>query len=92
MGIIFAFIYGLLWANGVAHVTWLSGLVFGAIHWLIVGMVMGMIPVMHMGIRSGAVSAPGLWMTNSGGMMAFGGGLVGHMVFGIVVALVYNVF
>jgi hypothetical protein len=31
-------------------------------------------------------------MTNQGGMMAFFGGLMGHMIFGIVVALVYNLF
>jgi hypothetical protein len=28
-------------------------------------------------------------MTNNGGPMAFMGGLVGHMIFGIVIALVY---
>jgi hypothetical protein len=32
-------------------------LIFGAMHWLIVGMVMGMIPMMHVGIKSGAVTA-----------------------------------
>jgi len=28
-------------------------------------------------------------MTNNGGLMAFMGGLVGHMIFGLIVALVY---
>ena len=51
---------------------------------------MGMIPMMHVGIKSGAVQAPGLWMTgNGGGVMAFMGGLVGHAIFGVLVALVY---
>ncbi len=49
-----------------------------------------LIPMMHAGIKSGEVEKPGLWMTNQGGMMAFVGGLMGHMVFGIVVALVYG--
>ena len=89
MGIVFALIYAFLWSNGIGAATWLGGLVFGAIHWLIVGMVMGMIPMMHVGIKSGTVQAPGLWMTNNGGVMAFMGGLVGHMIFGVVVALVY---
>jgi hypothetical protein len=31
-------------------------------------------------------------MTNNGGMMAFVGGLIGHMVFGLVVALIYSLF
>lgn len=89
MGVVFALIYAFLWSNGIGAATWTSGLIFGAVHWLIAGMVMGMIPMMHAGIKSGAVQAPGLWMTNNGGAMAFMGGLVGHMIFGIVVALVY---
>jgi hypothetical protein len=89
MGIVFALIYAFLWANGIGAATWLGGLIFGAVHWLIVGMIMGMIPMMHVGIKSGAVQAPGLWMTNNGGIMAFMGGLVGHAIFGAVVALVY---
>jgi hypothetical protein len=90
MGIVFALIYAFLWSNGIGAATWTSGLVFGAVHWLIVGMIMAMIPMMHAGIKSGAVKAPGLWMTgNGGGVMAFMGGLVGHMIFGVVVALVY---
>jgi hypothetical protein len=92
MGIIFALIYTFLWSLGVGSATWLNGLVFGAVHWLVVGMVMGMIPMVHAGIKSGAVKAPGLWMTNNGGMMAFVGGLIGHLAFGLVVALVYNLF
>jgi len=89
MGIIFALIYAFLWANGIGAATWSSGLVFGAAHWLIVGVAMAMIPMMHAGIKNGTVPAPGLWMTNNGGAMAFMGGLVGHMIFGAVVALVY---
>jgi len=92
MGVIFALIYALLWSRGILAPTWLGGLVFGALHWLIVGMIMGMIPMMHMGIRSGRVMAPGLWMTKGGGMLAFVGGLMGHMVFGVVTALVYSLF
>src|SRR5574341_106765 len=84
MGVIFALIYAFLWSLGIGAATWVWGLIFGAVHWLIVGVVMGMIPMMHVGIKSGAVQAPGLWMTNNGGFMAFMGGLVGHIIFGIV--------
>ena len=89
MGVVFALIYAFLWSRGIGASTWLFGLIFGAVHWLIVGMAMGTIPMMHTGIKSGAVQAPGLWMTNNGGLMAFMGGLVGHMIFGLIVALVY---
>jgi hypothetical protein len=76
--------------TGFGAATWQWGLAFGAAQWLIAGMIMGMIPLMHIGIRRGEVKAPGLWMTHSGGMMAFGGGLFGHLVFGAVIALVYS--
>ena len=92
MGIVFALVYAYLWSLGLGSATFLNGLIFGAVHWLLVGVMMGMIPMMHAGIKSGAVKAPGLWMTNNGGMKAFIGGLMGHMVFGLVVVLVYNLF
>ncbi len=90
MGILFALIYAFLWSRGFGAATWQWGLAFGAVHWLIVGMLMGMIPLLHLGIRRGEVRAPGLWMTNNGGMLAFGGGLMGHLIFGVVTALVYS--
>ncbi|GAB4548559.1 MAG: hypothetical protein Fur002_25460 [Anaerolineales bacterium] len=89
MGAVFAVIYAFLWSSGIGAPNWTSGLAFGAVHWLIVGVMMAAIPMMHVGIKSGAVKAPGMWMTNNGGAMAFMGGLVGHMIFGVVVALVY---
>ncbi|MBC8334821.1 MAG: hypothetical protein H8E29_06115 [Anaerolineales bacterium] len=92
MGIVFVLVYAYLWSIGTGSATWLNGLIFGAVHWLIVGMAMAMIPMMHAGIKSGAVKAPGMWMTNNGGMKAFVGGLMGHMVFGLVAVLVYNLF
>jgi hypothetical protein len=89
MGVVFALAYAFLWSLGIGAATWLYGLIFGAVHWLIVGVIMLMIPMLHIGIRSGAVKAPGLYMTgNGGGWKAFVGGLMGHMIFGLVVALV----
>jgi hypothetical protein len=89
MGVVFALVYAFIWSLGFGAATWGIGLIFGAIHWLIVGMVIGMIPMVHVGIKRGAIHAPGLWMTKNGGIMAFMGGLVGHMIFGAVVALTY---
>lgn len=89
MGVVFALVYAFIWSLGFGAATWGIGLIFGVVHWLIVGMIMGMIPMLHAGIKSGAVKAPGLWMTNNGGVMAFMGGLVGHAIFGAVTALVY---
>lgn len=89
MGVIFALLYAFLWSSGISAATWVGGLILSAGQWLLVGMVMGMIPLMHVGIKRGTVQAPGVWMTNNGGLMAFMGGLLGHMIFGIVIALVY---
>ena len=91
MGAVFALIYAFLWSIGIGSAGWLSGLIFGAAHWLVVGLIMGVIPIMHAGINNGDVEAPGLWMTNQGGTLSFIGGLMGHMVFGLVVALVYAI-
>jgi hypothetical protein len=88
MGVVFALIYAYLWSLGIGSPGWLSGIIFGAAHWLMVGLMMAVIPMMHVGIKNGEVEAPGLWMTNQGGGLAFIGGLMGHIVFGLVVALV----
>lgn len=89
MGVVFALIYAFLWSIGIGSPGWISGLIFGAAHWLTVGLMMAVIPIVHAGIKNGDVEAPGMWMINQGGMLSFVGGLMGHMVFGLVVALVY---
>jgi uncharacterized membrane protein YagU involved in acid resistance len=92
MGVIFAIIYALLWNVGVGTLGLLWGAIFGAGHWLIAGMMMGGMPMMHAGIKAGVIEAPGVFMLKNGGMMAFMGGLMGHIIFGLVVALVYGLF
>ncbi len=92
MGSVFALVYTSLWSIGFGGPSIASALIFGAAHWALVGFAMGMVPVMHVGIRSGEVQAPGLWMTSQGGLMSFMGGLMGHLVFAVVVALVYGLF
>ncbi len=92
MGVIFGIVYAALWAAGIGSVSVVSGLIFGIIHWLVVGLMMGGMPMMHVGIKAGSVSAPGVFMLHNGGMMGFMGGLIGHAIFGVVVALVYGLF
>ena len=92
MGVVFAIMYAVLWSLGIGKATVAYGAVFGVAHWIVAGMVMGMVPMMHAGIKAGTVKAPGLYMMSDGGMMAFVGGLIGHVVFGITVALVYALF
>jgi hypothetical protein len=96
MGVVFALIYALLWTIGIGTVSPTWGIVFGIVHWLLVGLMMGMMPMMHVGIKSGgaqrAPRAPGVFMLNNGGMMAFVGGLMGHAIYGVVVAVIYGLF
>ena len=89
-GVIFAVVYVALWSAGIGSATWLNGVIFGVVHWLIVGLMFGMVPMMHVGVKAGTVPAPGLYMTANGGMMSFVGGLMGHVVYGLVVALTYG--
>ena len=78
MDVVFAFIYALLWSFGIGSPTWLWGLIFGAVHGLVVYMIMPMINRMH----------PRSVEMEGGTKMAVGMVMV-HMVFGLVVALVY---
>jgi hypothetical protein len=91
MGAIFAIIYAALWSAGVGSISAGSGVLFGAVHFLIVGLVMGGMPMLHAGIKAGTVQAPGVYMLNVG-VMGFMGGLIGHVIYGVVVALVYGLF
>lgn len=90
MGTVFGLVYAALFTAVTGTSIILLGALFGVIHWLVVGLMTGMMPMMHAGIRSGQVQAPGVYMTRLGGIMGFVGGLVGHIVFGLVVGLVYG--
>jgi hypothetical protein len=90
MGTIFGLIYAVLFTAVTGPSIILLGLFFGIVHWLIVGLMIGMMPMIHAGIKSGQVKAPGAYMTQLGGMMGFIGGLMGHVLFGLVVGLVYG--
>ena len=92
MGVVFAIIYALLWNLGIGSQGLLWGAIFGIGHWLIAGSMMAGMPMMHAGIKAGVIEAPGIFMFKNGGIMAFMGGLMGHIIFGLVVALVYGIF
>lgn len=92
MGVMFAIIYALLWNAGLGTVGLLWRALFGAGHWIVAGAMMGGMSMMHAGVKAGAIEAPAVFMVNNGGVMAFMGGLIGHIIFGLVVALVYGLF
>ncbi len=78
MGVIFAVIYAFLWNAGLGSPTWLWGLIFGFVHGIVVIITMPMMLKTHP--RPPAITpGPGLMI----------GQIMGHLVFGLVVALVY---
>ena len=81
MGGIFAIIYALLWSLGIGSPTWLWGLIFGAVHGVVAIVTMPLMARMH-------PRPPEM----EGGMLTMLGQLMGHMVYGLVVALVYAAF
>lgn len=81
MGAIFAIIYALLWSAGIGAAIWWWGLIFGAVH-AVVAMV-GMPVMMQIHPRPPEMAR---------GVMTMVGLLMGHMVFGLIVALVYAAF
>src|SRR3989304_10410113 len=44
MGVVFALVYAFIWSLGFGAATWGIGLIFCAVHWLVGGMGMGIIP------------------------------------------------
>jgi len=70
---------------------WAWGLLFGAVHWAIMGMVMGMMGSMHPRMKSGDVPAPGFFVMNFPPMNAMGFLMV-HLVYGVLVGALYEAF
>ncbi len=67
------------------------GLLFGLVHYLVVGMALGMIPMMHPRIRSGDIQAPGAYALSYPKMTA-AGFLMLHLLFGLLVGGFYDLF
>ena len=67
-------------------VAW--GLLFGFVHWLISGMGLSMVPAMHPLMKSGQMDPPGAFALSYPPMTAMGF-FVLHIVFGVVVGVVY---
>lgn len=78
MGAIFAVVYALLWSTGVGAATLGWGIVFGLVHGVVAVLAMPVMQSMH----------PRRTQLATGGTAAMGV-LVGHGLYGLVVAAVY---
>jgi hypothetical protein len=79
MGILFAIIYAAFWSAGIGSPTWWWGLIFGAIHGLLVIVLLLLVFRIYPQLSQLINGLPV--------MVAI---LLNHMVFGVVVALVYS--
>lgn len=70
-------------------VAW--GLLFGAVHWAVVGMAMGMMPMMHPKMRNGEMAIPGPFVIKYPKMTTMGF-LMLHLLYGVLVGTFYDAF
>jgi len=103
MGIIFALIYALLWSLGIGSATWWWGLIFGAIHGMLILLLLALSILLYPRLsrmvsrqlmnESGATASnktePLLPQMVSKPLIVVTV-FINHMVFGLVVALVYT--
>jgi hypothetical protein len=79
MGILFAIIYASLWSLGIGSPTWWWGLIFGAVHGMLI--IVMLYVVLHRYPQLSEIL---------NGLPVMAAILLNHMVFGLVVALVYS--
>ena len=90
MSVAFGLVHtGLYQAFGLESGLWAWGLLFGLLHWIVVGVGMGMMSIVHPRIRSGEVGAPGIFVKNYPGMTVMGF-LMLHLIYGLLVGVVYD--
>ncbi len=81
------------WAYGVALIglpaNWLTGLAWGAILTALALLMLSTMGAVHPAIRKGEQEDPGLMATNFGAMTPVGS-LMGHLVYGLVLGLLYQ--
>jgi uncharacterized membrane protein YagU involved in acid resistance len=88
IGVILAIVYALVWSLTGIPVIWWSGLVFGLVHGLIALMAMPMMMTMHKEVRAGRFPN----IIKEGGAMGIAGLIVGHLVFGLILGILYTPF
>jgi hypothetical protein len=90
LGAVMAIGYGLVFTV-LAGPTLVLGAALGALHWVLVGWMFAFAPLAHAGMKAGTIQPTGPYMLQSLGLPGFLAGLVGHIIFGLVVASIYGV-
>jgi hypothetical protein len=66
------------------------GLIYGFVVWIVAGLMMPVVGMMHPLIKAGRMRSPGLFMIGMGGMLAPVGSLMGHLLYGLVLGSAYR--
>lgn len=89
MGAIFGIIYALVFNIVGVDASWLWGAILGALHGVVAGVAFGMMPMMHPRMGDGQVlDPPGMFGKDYGPMVPVGV-IILHVIFGLVVGLLY---
>jgi hypothetical protein len=83
LGVLWALGYAAVWATGILPPNVTTGALLGIVHWLIAGALLGLLTFLRPG-------GPGFYLRGQGGGVAFFGGLMAHVVYGLTVGLVYE--
>ncbi len=84
IGLIYAWVFDLI---DMGDRLWLWGLLGGAIHWVLAGFFMAILPAIHVEIPE-QQPAPGLFIANFG-MTDVATFLMGHLLYGLAVGILY---
>ncbi len=83
IGMLWALVYAAVWSAGILSANVTTGALFGIVHWLIAGALLGLLTYVRPG-------GPGFYLRGLGGSVGFFGGLMAHVVYGLTVGLVYE--
>ncbi|MHB1005762.1 MAG: DUF6789 family protein [Chloroflexota bacterium] len=91
IGLVLALGYALFFANLLPGRPWLRGALYGFVPWLLaMVVVMPMVGLVHPLVRAGMMPNPGFFLVGMGTVLAPIGSLLGHLVYGAVLGLVYG--
>jgi hypothetical protein len=91
LGVVWMVAYAAAWQAGIGAPDVTQGILAGVIHWLIGGAILGVTAPLFASARSGAFKAPGVYLRELGSM-GFIAGLMPHIIYGMTVGLVYQLF
>ncbi|MGQ9601047.1 MAG: DUF6789 family protein [Anaerolineae bacterium] len=91
IGLVLALGYAVFFANVLPGQPWLRGALYGLVPWLLaMVVVMPMVGLVHPMVSAGMMPNPGFFLTGMGTVLAPIGSLIGHIVYGAVLGLVYG--